>query len=188
MLNPDRHCRGVKKAMDGQMISKIAGYAFNDKDRCRPTDLFPAVGSFITSEEIKKCFGYFYEAKLKRRWDCINKACLAIRELSNEERGQLVLHIGSCFVLSEKTASSYGYAYNPPLEIHAWAFSSKQGVVYDLALPGVVLSGLSMSDEIGPYLQDVEPVVIAERVVDMPQWVRYVAYETKNMSNTVSYI
>lgn len=153
--------------------SKIAGTVFSDPELCQADDTFPAIGSFITQEEIDKAFEYFYRTKLKRKWDCINKAKYAIKELSNKERGLLELHIGSCFVLSEKTNSSYGYAYNPPLEIHAWAFSRKQGVVYDLSLPGVILSGLSMSDEIGPYLSEVEPIVVAEIVPKIPPWIRY---------------
>ena len=156
--------------------SKIAGTLFTDPERC-PKETFKAFGSFISEEEIKAAFDYFQRKGYRRKWDCIRKAQWAIQELSNKERGLLQLHIGSCFVLSVKTASSYGYAYNPPLEIHAWAFSRRQGVVYDLALPGVILSGLSMSDDIGPYLEDVEPVVMAQHVPLLPPWIQYKAFD-----------
>jgi len=152
--------------------SKIAGTVFTDPELC-PLETFSSIGSLISPEEICSAFESFHKKKLKRKWDCIKKAQWAISKLSNKERGLMELHIGACFVLSPSTNSSYGFAYYPPLEFHAWAFSRKQLAIYDLALPGVILSGLSLGDEIGPYLENIEPVVMAEKVTMIPNWIRY---------------
>lgn len=153
--------------------TQVANTAFDDNRLCHRDDYYKSVGSLITEDEIRSLLYIFSLWGFKAHWDCLVKAQAACAYLSGKERGQLVLHIGSLFVISEKNNSSYGYAYNPPLEIHAWAFSKKQGAIYDLALPGVIKSGLEASDELGPYLVGVEPVVMAERVPAIPNIYRY---------------
>lgn len=157
--------------------SKPAGFAFTDPNVCKEDDMFGSVGNLVTEEEIKAVLKVFAEKKYKKHWDCLNKSREVAKMLKNKERGVLTIHIGSLFVLSPRTNSSYGYAFNPPLEIHSWAFSTKQRAIYDFALPGVILSGLSLSDHIGPYLEAITPVIMAEKVFDIPEIYRYKCME-----------
>lgn len=143
--------------------SKIADNCFRDPTLCQQGEVYPSLGRYITKEEIHKCFNIFEAATLLQRWDCIHKALYANAVLRNEERGDMYLIIGSLWVISPSTNSSYGFAYNPPFEIHAWLHSPKQDVIYDLALPGVILTGLSLKDEMGPYLSDIHPAVYSDK-------------------------
>ena len=155
-------------------MTQMANTVFESTEVCREDDSFPIIGSYLSKEEMEMCFREYSKRRYKRNWDCVSKAIVAAELLSNEARGDLVIHVGSCYVLSEEVVSSYGYEYNPPLEIHAWTFSKKQGVLYDLAMPGVILSGKEAEDELGPFLgSDVQPVVIAESLTNIPRNFKY---------------
>jgi hypothetical protein len=163
------------------ITTQIANTVWDSKELCGERECYPIIGSLLSRVEAERCFKVFYERKLKRSWDCINKAIITANLLENEARGKMEVHIGSCYVFSEEVVSSYGYAYNPPLEIHAWAFSMKQGAIYDLAMPGVVLSGKELEDEIGPYIgSDIQPVIIAIPVADLPKNFKYSVAERRD--------
>lgn len=140
--------------------------------RCLDTDIYPSVGNLITPEEIKVCASAFVDRQFVFGFDCVQKSMVAASLLQNEERGNLEVHIGSCIVFGEGT--SYGHAINPPFEFHAWIFSPKQNAIYDLGLPGLIHTGLNTSDEYGPFLSGVDPVVMAEKVEDIPKPYLYI--------------
>ncbi len=109
---------------------------------------------------------------LKSHWNCLEKAKI-VQSILGE--ASLVV-IGSLAVISECGQSSYGYAYEPPLEFHAWVMV-KAGII-DVALPGVINKGMNTSDEYGPYILGREEVVLAGMPAD---WMQYKAHEVHNI-------
>ncbi len=105
-------------------------------------------------------------AGLRVNWDCIEKAKIVRKFLHNKP----VVMAGGMLVVNKEKNGSYGYYYNPPFEFHAWAQDGR--IIYDFALPGVILSGLDTKDEYGPILQDMEPRILAGEV---PRWIIYKA-------------
>ena len=71
-------------------------------------------------------------------------------------------------VLSDDYKSAYGFDYNPPNELHAWL--DVDGYVLDLSLPGVILRGLNLADEQGPFLKGREPAILFG---PPPDWILY---------------
>ena len=104
-------------------------------------------------------------------WQCIPKAERAL-EIIN--RGELVF--GSLMITSGDYKSEYGYYFNPPYELHSW-IELEGGIIFDGALPGVIMKGLITCDHIGPSLVDRKPVILAGKPLD---WMRYQVYERKH--------
>jgi hypothetical protein len=157
--------------------TKIVSTCFSDIELCKPGDFYKPIGKYIDNKEILQIFDAFFQQKLLQSFNCIEKAEIAAHILSNSERGPLSFIIGSLFVISTETNSHYGYLYRPPLEMHAWIYSKKQDVIYDMALAGTIIAGLNASDEKGPFLKNIDPVIIAEVSDKIPQYIRYQAYE-----------
>jgi len=122
---------------------------------------WPILGDVVSEEEIWRVVA---ELKgLGRFWNCIDKArkCKEILGV-----GQVV-H-GSMLVWSGDWKSQYGFHWHPPYEFHSWVMLD--GGLIDVALPGVVEKGLRTSDDVGPYLVQREPVILAGKP---PDWLLY---------------
>jgi hypothetical protein len=104
-------------------------------------------------------------------WDCIDKA-----QLVKRFRGCGHVVVGSCMVLSRDGLSSYGHYFKPPYELHAW-WQKNPGTnqpVIDIALPGLIMKGMSSSDELGPFIVGRKPIILAGRPL---KWMEYRPYE-----------
>jgi hypothetical protein len=122
------------------------------------------INAAVAGELMERCRG------LLLRWDCIEKAKIVQEYM----RGGLVV-MGSCFVASCDGLSEYGHEFNPPLELHAWwqaRWDSRARI--DIGLPGLITTGLQTSDEVGPFLVDREPMILAGIA---PAWAQYLARE-----------
>ena len=107
-------------------------------------------GSVELKKEVKRVFKL---AKgLRKYWSCNEKAILIQKEIG----GHVI--IGSHYVWSSDFKSQYGFEYNPPYEFHAWVELSDNTII-DIALPGVIRTGLELRDEVGPYLTGRKPVI-----------------------------
>jgi len=106
---------------------------------------------------------------LHRYWDCLPKTKKAAKILGFGE-----VWVGSLLVVSGDYKSEYGYLFNPPYEFHSWLSLDDSGTILDVALPGVIEMGLITSDEVGPYLVDREPYILAGKP---PLWCKYVPVE-----------
>lgn len=143
-------------------------------------EVFPVIGGQISSDDLCKIFTQF--KGLGKYWDCIDKARIA-RNYLCATRGDdsYIILIGSLYVVSSDYKSSYGYNYNPPFELHAWIFHPNTAGVYDLALPGVIERGQTLSDHIGPYIDKERiPSVAAFLLPTCPDWLLYQPYEVYN--------
>lgn len=78
---------------------------------------------------------------------------------------------GGLHVWSIDFRSAYGFNWNPPFEGHAW-LQDHRGQIIDFSLPGIILRGLETCDEIGPYLINRDPVILAGFP---PSWCKYTA-------------
>lgn len=103
--------------------SQIVTTYLQDDKRIEGDEFYKPFGNLISNSEIKECFAAF--KGLRYYWDCLEKAKYTSRILSNEERGKLYVIIGSLFVKSSDGKSVFGYAFNPPLEFHAFCYSKK---------------------------------------------------------------
>jgi len=101
---------------------------------------------------------------LKYHWNCRKKAL----QVKNIIGGVVIL--GETMILSGDLKSAYGHYFNPPYEFHAWVQLPK-GVIVDVALPGLIETGLNFSDDQGPFIVGREPVVLAGRP---ESWMKYV--------------
>lgn len=129
------------------------------------TEVYPVVGDNLTQGEYLRIVASLQG--LKRHWNCLEKAFKTVEIL---ERGIVVL--GSLFITSGDYKSEYGYAFNPPLEFHAWVQDGKD--IIDVALPGVIEKGLQERDEIGYFIVERNPLVMAG--TPLP-WTRYTAHQ-----------
>jgi len=119
----------------------------------------------IANELIKKFKG------LNLHWNCEDKSRITWDFL---KRGTLV--IGSLKIWNAERDASYGFEYHPPLEFHAWIEERVNGkkIIYDLALPGVILKGLEIKDEYGIILDGRQPVILTG---EAPDWLEYTGRE-----------
>ena len=148
-----------------------------DKDALKLMDkkypLYDDDGALIFSKtEAKHLFKILIKAKLNRYYDCIKKAKIVAEELDIK-----YIHFGSLKVESTEKGVMYGYSYNPPLELHAWLqLDSKinNTIIIDFALAGTIEKGLITKDDIGYFLIDREPIVLAGKC---PSWLHYKTYE-----------
>lgn len=128
-----------------------------------PDNLFQV----LSDSDIQHITNSFVHHKLNRYYDCIQKAKLAAEYLNIKE-----IHLGSLMIHSTEEGVSYGYMYNPPLELHAWL--QIQDKIIDFALPGTIEKGLATKDEIGYFLVGREPVIL----VGIPaKWMIYRTHE-----------
>jgi len=95
---------------------------------------------------------------------CLEKAIIAQKYLGG------TIFIGAMKAISEDGTSTYGFDFNPPTELHAWV--EVQGLTVDLSLPGVIMRGLKLRDEIGPFLEGRTPSVLFGIP---PEWLLYSA-------------
>lgn len=115
-------------------------------------EIYPIVGTALMYQDVRLMFRAL--AGMKRHWNCLEKAERVVKEMG---RGQVVL--GSLLVVSSDNKSTYGYAFDPPLEFHAWVQTGNN--IIDLSLPGVIEKGLSTYDKFGAYLVGRYPVILA---------------------------
>jgi hypothetical protein len=80
--------------------------------------------------------------------------------------------IGSLLVVSGDGKSEYGHYFNPPYEFHAWL--QEGPIIVDVALPGVIESGLMLTDEVGPFISGREPLILAGEPLT---WMKYQAVD-----------
>jgi hypothetical protein len=79
--------------------------------------------------------------------------------------------VGGIKVWNRNFSATYEHTFNPPLEQHWWLqYNQNPNLIIDFALPGVILRGLKEHDEIGPYLEGRDPVILAGEV---PDWIEY---------------
>jgi hypothetical protein len=148
------------------MITSTITSIFNTKTEViTGNEDFPIYGDLITKDQLEKMLFICAEYHLNSRWNCIDKAIIARTIL-----GQGIIVIGTCLIYSSDMETNYGFEFQKsgPYEIHAW-LSYKDGIV-DIALPGVIQSGLELSDEHGPFLSGRSPVVLAGKPAD---WMFY---------------
>lgn len=121
----------------------------------------------IKQESVNTILHSLYLQKLNRYYDCIAKAKWIATHL-----GLADIHLGSLMVDSTEKGVAYGYAYNPPLELHAWV--QVGSYIIDFALAGTIEKGLNTKDEYGPFLVGRTPVVLAGTPAP---WMHYQTYE-----------
>jgi hypothetical protein len=128
----------------------------------------------IISESIaKELIDTFYQLKLNRYYACIEKAKLVASHLRIQH-----IVLGALLVESTEPGVAYGYAYNPPLELHAWVEVGEN--IIDFALAGTIEKGLKTKDEIGYFLVDREPIILAGKP---PTWAKYTPHEIVMVEN-----
>lgn len=121
----------------------------------------------ISKVVAKKLMVTFATLKLNRYYDCIRKALIVAKELNQDS-----IRLGSLMVQSTEKGVAYGYAYNPPIELHAWVQINKN--IIDLALPGTIEKGLKTRDDIGFFLIGREPIILAGLP---PVWAKYTTHK-----------
>ncbi len=134
---------------------------------------YPIVGGYpIPEETITTLLESFMG--LRTHWNCLEKTALVQEALG----GQIAY--GSLLVTSGDNKSQFGFYWKPPIEQHSWLLFN-DGTIIDFALPGVIEKGLSTSDELGPFLIDREPCILAGVPLS---WMKYIIkqnYEPKMM-------
>jgi hypothetical protein len=131
------------------------------------SEVYPVAGSFLSLRAVTtilKCLD-----GLQVQAQCLEKAQIVQRILKHACPCEIKM--GSLYLLSADGQSSYGYAFNLPHEFHAWLVPlDGPGVIIDFALPGVVIRGSILKDEIGPFLVGRSPVILAG--TPLP-WMKY---------------
>ena len=127
----------------------------------------------IAEIQANKLTKIFVEQKLNRFYACIEKAKIVANYFSID-----VIHLGSLMVESTEDGVSYGYLYNPPLELHAWVEIVDN--IIDFALAGTIEKGLMTKDNIGPFLINREPIILAGIA---PPWLHYKTHQVITVDN-----
>ena len=142
---------------------------FEDKELLTGEEIWPILGDKVSADQVQRIVREM--AGLNKCWACLPKTKWALHILG---KGRIV--IGSLLVTSGDGKSQYGYYFRPPYEFHSWLDleNDPKGPILDVALPGVIETGLTTSDEIGPYLINREPVVLAGTP---PNWCQYIPVE-----------
>lgn len=128
---------------------------------------YPIIGTRLGELRGRYIIREFGRRKFNRLWNCLEKAAVAWKHI-----GEGVIMLGSFHVISGDGKSLFGYAYNPPLEFHAWIELDGNEIV-DVALPGVIEKGLSTFDDVGPMLVGRKPIILAGLP---PEWLIYKPY------------
>ena len=121
----------------------------------------------LTEMQAKDLLAIFHLNKFNRYYDCIRKAKLTAKFFQ-----VAAIHLGSLMLESTEKGVQYGYEYHPPLELHAWVRIDNN--ILDLGLPGTIEKGLSTKDDIGYFLSNREPVILAGKPAS---WMKYVTHE-----------
>ena len=127
----------------------------------------------INEDDAAKAIFVFCNQKLNRYYACIEKAKIVANYFGID-----VIHLGSLWVESTEDGVMYGYAYNPPLELHAWV-EVDVGII-DFALAGTIEKGLMTKDNIGPFLINREPIILAGIA---PPWLHYKTHQVITVDN-----
>ena len=147
------------------MTQKIVTF-LDDNEVMTGKEKYPVIGKAISNNQAKKiilkCKG------LKLYWDCIDKAKRAQEIL---KRGKVVF--GSCTIWSGDWQSNYQFLFNPPYELHSW-LELENGQIIDIGLAGAILKGSILRDDIGPFLVNRKPKILAGYP---PKWIEYKVYE-----------
>lgn len=107
-------------------------------------------------------------AGLKACWDCLAKAQLVYRHMESTFGVGGRVMMGSMRIWNTSYTASYGYAFEPPREFHAWY--QRGLMIIDIALPGVVIKGTNTIDDVGPIITGREPAIL---VGIPPKWAEY---------------
>lgn len=152
-----------------QSITTAILCGVNQKEVLTGEENYSIVGRYLPLEKIEfiltKCKG------LKRNWNCLEKALIAMAIL---KCGRIA--IGSLMLDSIGNSSNFGFYYNPPLEFHAW-IEFTGGYILDLSLPGVIENGSNTKDKYGYVLVGREPVILNGKP---ESWMHYEVYEYLN--------
>jgi hypothetical protein len=105
---------------------------------------YPIFGGFVSEKEANAILSRFVGLNLY--WQCLPKA-----EITKGFLGIGEIVIGEIKVF------------------HAWVEITPD-VIIDFALPGLIEKGLNSSDEIGPYIVDRDPIILAGK---RPDWIFY---------------
>jgi hypothetical protein len=127
---------------------------------------YPVIGNLLLQEEADLIMGRL--KGMNRFWDCLFKNYTA-QVLLRLKRFGAIQVAGSLMIMSKDLLSSYGYYFNPPLEFHSW-LRCDNGMIIDLALPGVIEKGLITSDKDGPYIIGRKPIILAGKPKN---WMKY---------------
>ena len=116
--------------------------------------------------------------------DCLEKAVRMAYYGPFNTAGTIAL--GALTIDSEDFKSTFGFAYNPPLEMHAWNIFGGEFII-DLSLPGAILRGMNSRDEVGPFLVGREPAILAVRNgQEIPQWLHYEVKEIHDVRDIIA--
>jgi len=142
------------------ILTTIAPYI--DKETIQEIPNFPIHGDILTRKDLNTL--YLICKGRPKYGDCIFAAAVTQKHLT----GKVVL--GSCFIYSKNYKSNYGFAYNPPIEFHAWV-QLKENII-DITLPFLIEKGLNTKDEYGSFITGRKPFILAGIA---PKWVKYKA-------------
>ena len=128
--------------------------------RMKGDEKYPLIGNqseiSVVNSMIAECKGLPLYA------GCLEKAIIAQRYFGG------TIFVGAMKVVSADGNSTYGFDFNPPTELHAWV-SIEKGII-DLSLPGVIMRGMKLRDEIGPFLVGRDPSILFGIP---PEWLIY---------------
>ena len=121
----------------------------------------------LTEMQAKDLLKIFHLNKFNRYYDCIRKAKLTAKFFQ-----VTAIRLGSLMLESTEKGVQYGYEYHPPLELHAWV--QIEDNIIDLALPGTIEKGLQTKDDVGYFLVNRKPIILA----GVPAtWLHYETHE-----------
>ena len=136
------------------------------------TERYPIIGDLVSQELADSICSSFSGALLYA--SCMEKNSVA--KLLVPVPTQLFL--GEFLVYSSNMQSSFRYAFNPPIEFHAWLLTESKEII-DFALPGAILRGMELRDSIGPFVQGREPSILAGKC---PDWIKYEAKQKVSLN------
>lgn len=131
------------------------------------TETYPIIGNLLQQTESAKLLGLC--AGLQESAQCLEKSFIVLRNKTPlPDSPKMYLCLGAIRVWSTGGTSSYGHDFNPPREFHSWIEVGNS--IIDLALPGVIIRGTRLYDDVGQVLTGRTPVILAGRP---PLWLQY---------------
>lgn len=159
------------------MNTKITSIFDNDSQVTMTNESYPVYSylseSVLDQKDIDTLLRVFCSLKLNKYYSCIEKAKITATYMGIRD-----IHFGSLMVESTEDSSFYGYAFNPPFELHAWV--QTHNAIIDLALAGTIEKGLITKDDVGYYLTGRKPIALAGTP---PLWARYTTFEIHPIKN-----
>lgn len=122
---------------------------------------YPIIGDFVPEIHIYRLIKKL--KNLNRYWNCEEKARIAQEYLNYGE-----IKYGEMFIV-DKDLTSYGFAWNPPYEFHAWLQLDNKNI-FDIALPGVIELAKTYKDQHGHFLSNTQPAILNG---EPPDWIDY---------------